>query len=400
MKFDYTGVTKAGEKVSGEIYMSTREEAARSLQLEGITISSLQATKTLGDIKFDWFSTVKNKDIVLLSRQIATLFTANVSAVRVFAMLAAEVENSELASILTEIVTDMEAGMPLSKAMAKHPVVFSQFYVNMVASGEETGKLSQTFEYLADYLERNYELTSKAKNALIYPSFVIATFIGVMILMLTYIIPRIGTILTESGQELPVYTKLVLGASSFLVNYGLIFAALLVIAVSALIFWYRTEKGKNIVMDFALHFPYVGELYRKLYLSRIADNMHTMLASGISMVKSLETTKSVIGNSTYESIIETAVEDVRTGKSLSQALQTYPEYIPPILTQMVAVGEESGNVGEMLKTLSEFYTREVRNAVDTLVGLIEPAMIVFLGLGVGTLLASVLIPIYNVSTGI
>ena len=400
MKFDYTGVTKAGEKVSGEIYMSTREEAARSLQLEGITISSLQATKTLGDIKFDWFSTVKNKDIVLLSRQIATLFTANVSAVRVFAMLAAEVENSELASILTEIVTDMEAGMPLSKAMAKHPVVFSQFYVNMVASGEETGKLSQTFEYLADYLERNYELTSKAKNALIYPSFVIATFIGVMILMLTYIIPRIGTILTESGQELPVYTKLVLGASSFLVNYGLIFAALLVIAVSALIFWYRTEKGKNIVMNFALHFPYVGELYRKLYLSRIADNMHTMLASGISMVKSLETTKSVIGNSTYESIIETAVEDVRTGKSLSQALQTYPEYIPPILTQMVAVGEESGNVGEMLKTLSEFYTREVRNAVDTLVGLIEPAMIVFLGLGVGTLLASVLIPIYNVSTGI
>ena len=400
MKFDYTGVTKAGEKVSGEIYMSTREEAARSLQLEGITISSLQATKTLGDIKFDWFSTVKNKDIVLLSRQIATLFTANVSAVRVFAMLAAEVENSELASILTEIVTDMEAGMPLSKAMAKHPVVFSQFYVNMVASGEETGKLSQTFEYLADYLERNYELTSKAKNALIYPSFVIATFIGVMILMLTYIIPRIGTILTESGQELPVYTKLVLGASSFLVNYGLIFAALLVIAVSALIFWYRTEKGKNIVMDFALHFPYVGELYRKLYLSRIADNMHTMLASGISMVKSLETTKSVIGNSTYESIIETAVEDVRTGKSLSQALQTYPEYIPPILTQMVAVGEESGNVGEMLKTLSEFYTREVRNAVDTLVGLFEPAMIVFLGLGVGTLLASVLIPIYNVSTGI
>ena len=375
MKFDYTGVTKAGEKVSGEIYMSTREEAARSLQLEGITISSLQATKTLGDIKFDWFSTVKNKDIVLLSRQIATLFTANVSAVRVFAMLAAEVENSELASILTEIVTDMEAGMPLSKAMAKHPVVFSQFYVNMVASGEETGKLSQTFEYLADYLERNYELTSKAKNALIYPSFVIATFIGVMILMLTYIIPRIGTILTESGQELPVYTKLVLGASSFLVNYGLIFAALLVIAVSALIFWYRTEKGKNIVMNFALHFPYVGELYRKLYLSRIADNMHTMLASGISMVKSLETTKSVIGNSTYESIIETAVEDVRTGKSLSQALQTYPEYIPPILTQMVAVGEESGNVGEMLKTLSEFYTREVRNAVDLRYREIERSLI-------------------------
>lgn len=399
MKFKYTGISKSDQGVKGELEAPTRIEAMMTLQRQDIIVSELREVKSLADFEFKFGGNVKTKDIVLISRQIATLFGAQVSALRVFALLAEETENKVLKDIMVDIVADLEGGTPMSRAMGKHPNAFTPFFVNMVASAEESGRLGETFEYLADYLERNYELTSKAKNALIYPGFVITTFVAVMILMLTYIIPKVGAILVDSGQELPAYTKLVLGASSFLVNYGFIILAVLIVGIGVLVYFFKQPGGKKMFVNTALHVPYVGELYRKLYLSRMSDNLYTMLNSGIPMVRALETTKSVIGNKIYEDIIEDAINEVRAGQPLSTSLSKNKDYIPAIVYQMIKVGEETGKIGDILKTLSTFYKREVNNAVDTLVGLIEPAMIVFLGLGVGTLLASVLIPIYNVSSG-
>jgi type IV pilus assembly protein PilC len=266
----------------------------------------------------------------------------------------------------------------------------------MVKSGEESGKLNDTFNYLADYLDRNYEVVSKAKNALIYPAFVITIFIAVMVLMFTVIIPKISVIITESGQPVPVYTQIVFNISKFFLNYGIALLATLVIVGFAIRKYISTKDGNRAFAKFKLTVPYIGDLYRKLYLSIISDNMNTMVLSGISMVKAIEVTASVVDNEVYKQILTDSVIAVKGGSSFSQSLAQYEE-IPGILIQMVKVGEEVGELGTILGTMAKFYQREVINAVDTLVGLIEPVMIVCLGLGVGILLASVLIPIYDIA---
>jgi type II secretory pathway component PulF len=266
----------------------------------------------------------------------------------------------------------------------------------MVRAGEESGKLSETFLYLADYLDRSYEIMSKAENALIYPAFVIVVFFGVMALMLTMVIPKISAILVDSGQEVPIYTAIVIGFSNFLVQYGIF----LLLALFALGFYAwqlrKTEHGKLVFDSLKLSVPYVGDLYKKLYLSRIADNFSTMLLSGVSVVEAIEITGSVVGNAAYATVLAEVGADVKGGSSISDAFSKHPE-MPGIMVAMTKVGEETGELGKILTTLAKFYNREVSNAVDTLVGLIEPIMIVALGLGVGTLLAAVLLPIYNLA---
>lgn len=399
--FTYKVITKEGDEKNGTIDAINEDVAIASLQRRGFIIVSLSATgeKKFLEKELTIFGGVSNKDIVILSRQIATLFEAQVSALRAFRLLGGETENKELARILTEVADDIQSGVSMSGALGKHSKAFSDFYVNMVKAGEESGKLNETFLYLADYLDRSYELTSKTKNALIYPAFVVGTFIIVMILMLTVVIPRLSAILTETGQEIPVYTKVVLAISYFLTSYGIFFLILLIIGGFLVWRWSRTEKGSIALSQSRLGIPYIGDLYQKLYLSRIADNMNTMLSSGISMVRAIEITASVVGNEVYKNILTEASAAVRSGSSLSDALSQCSE-MPRIMVAMVKIGEETGELGNILKTLAHFYKREVDNAVDTLVGLIEPIMIVALGLGVGLLLTSVLVPIYNVTAGI
>jgi type IV pilus assembly protein PilC len=268
----------------------------------------------------------------------------------------------------------------------------------MVKAGEESGKLDQTFMYLADYLDRTYEVTSKVKTALIYPAFVIFTFVTVMILMLVVVIPKISTILTESGQEIPIYTKIVLGISNFFTDYGLFLLVALIIGGFFLWRYFKTKAGRLAYDNMKLTTPFIKNLYSKLYLSRIADNMNTMLVSGIPMVRGLDLTASVVDNLVYKNLLEETVEDVRGGSSVSSALEKHDE-VPGIFVQMVRIGEETGQLGSILKTLASFYQREVTNSIDSLVSLIEPAMIILLGFGVSFLIASVLVPIYGISAG-
>ena len=401
MLFSYRALDRDGHEREGTVEALSMDVAVATLQRRNLIVSNIEpaAKKTLLTQDIAFFKRVSNRDVVILSRQIATLFEAQVSALRVFRLLAAEVDNAYLSEILTQVADDLQGGSPISKAMARHPKVFSNFYVNMVHAGEESGKLSDTFGYLADYLDRTYEVQSKAQNALIYPAFVIGVFVIVMALMLTMVIPRISQILVESGQDIPLYTKIVIGLSDFLVSYG--FFILLALVVAA-VFGYRsleTPSGRLFFDRFKLDFPYLGDLYQKLYLSRIADNFATMLVSGVPVVESVEITASVVGSATYERILLESGEAVKGGSSISDAFGAHPE-IPGIMTAMIKVGEETGELGNILTTLAKFYRREVTNAVDTLVDLIEPLMIVLLGLGVGTLLASVLIPIYNLAGSI
>ena len=399
MLFRYVAVDSTNIQREGTAEAVTIDAAISAVQKRGYTVVSIEPIeekKSLFSIEFTFFQGVSNKEIVILSRQIATLFQAHISPLRIFRLLSAEIDNKYLQTILSKIVEDLQGGSSIARAMAAHPTVFSSFYVNLVRAGEESGSLEKSFMYLADYLDRSYEIVTKARNALIYPAFVIGVFFVVMGLMLTMVIPKIAGILKESGSELPIYTRAVIGLSDFMVHYiGLI---LIVVSLIVVGMWHflKTPIGKRMHDEFMISIPVLGDLQRKLILTRLCDNLSTMLSSGISIVQALEVTSDVVGNLVYKEIIDSALADVKAGRSFADAISEYPE-IPGVLAQMIKVGEETGSLSEIVATLATFYRREVNNAVDSMISLIEPMMIVLLGLGVGTLLASVLMPIYSMT---
>ena len=402
MLFTYKAVDTTNIQREGTVEAPTIDAAISAVQKRGYTLVSIDEVNDklsfagLFKVKFSFFQSISYKDVVILSRQISTLFQAQVSPLRIFSLLSAEVENDQLQVVLNQVVDDLQGGSSISRALAMHPHVFSAFYINLVRAGEESGSLEKTFEYLADYLDRQYEIISKARNALIYPAFVISIFFIVMGLMLTMVIPNIAKILTGSGQELPIYTRIVIGISDFMVNYIAIILLVIAFGGTFLFRFLRTDVGRRAYDEFIISIPYIGDLQRKLLLTRICDNLSTMLSSGISMVQALEVTADVVGNLVFKEILEATLVEVKAGRSFSEAIGEYTE-VPGVLSQMAKVGDETGSLPTILTTLANFYRREVNNAVDTLIGLIEPAMIVALGLGVGVLLASVLMPIYSLT---
>lgn len=401
MLFSYEAITEGGEKKRGTVDAITKDLAITAVQRRGLIVLSVaEEGEKKGFLNMTFFEKgVAMKDVVIMSRQIATLFEAQVSALKAFNLLATNTENKALIKVLNTVSSDIQSGVTISQALSKHPLIFSNFYVNMVKAGEESGKLTQTFTYLAEYLDRQYQLTAKTKNALIYPAFVMGVFVLVMTLMFVFIVPRLAVIIQESGQDIPVSTKIVIGISDLLVNYGIFILFGLVIFVIYLLRLAKTKAGKKYLDRIKITTPIMKNIYTKLYLSRISDNMDTMLSSGIPIIRAIELTGAVVGNRVFEDILVDATESVKAGSSFSEALSRHPE-VPPIMWQMIRVGEETGSLGNILKTLGHFYSREVNDAVDTLVGLIEPLMIVGLGLGVGLLLTSVLMPIYNIAGGI
>lgn len=401
MLFNYTVLTPEGSQSKGQIDAQSVDAAISSLQRRGFVVVTVtpEIQKNFLQKKFSLFDRVPMKDVVIMSRQIAALFEAQVSAIKAFTLLSENADNKVLSFALSSIAQDVQGGITISAAMEKHGNVFSTFYISMVKAGEESGKLTDSFRYLADYLEREYELTSKTQNALIYPAFVITTFVIVMVLMLTMIIPRLSVILVETGQQLPIYTRAVIALSNFFVHYG-IFILIIVVAIGLYLGRSsRTPAGKKRIDGWKITAPIVGPLFKKVYLSRIADNLDTMLSSSIPVLRALEITGEVVDNALYKEIMQQAVNDVKAGISISASFEKH-EIIPPIMVQMVRVGEETGSLGSILKTLARFYKKEVDGAVDTLIGLIEPIMIVGLGVGVGFLLTSILLPIYNIASSL
>ena len=398
--FKYTAIDQEGAQRQGTIDAVNIDVAIAALQRRNLVVSAIDpvVAKVSGLSRISFFDRVTNADIVMISRQMTTLFEAQVSALRAFRLLASEARTPRLGETLSDIANDIQSGSAISAALGKHPDVFSPFYVNMVRAGEESGKLDETFTFLSDYLDRNYEIAQKAKNALIYPAFIMLTFVVVMGIMLTVVIPNLATILNEAGQSIPLYTRAVIGLSNFLRHYILLLSIFVVVGGIFLVRFGATPVGREMFSRARIQIPIIGGIYQKLFLSRIADNLSTMLKSGIQMLRSLEITGTVVGDVTYEKIITAAAADVKAGLPVSESLRKHPE-IPGIMIAMLKIGEETGNTGHVLDTMAKFYRREVNHAVDTLVSLIEPFMIVALALGVAVLLASVLIPIYNIASG-
>lgn len=404
MLYHYTALGQDGKNTEGDIEGMSLDNAILLLQKKGITIVDIKEKDDgkggdiLAGIKI-FKKKITTKDVVVFSRQVATLFQAGVSALKAFRLLAEENENETLQEQLMGVADDIESGISLSNALEKRPDLFSNFYVNMVKAGEESGKLNEVFLFLADYLDRDYEMTQKIKKALTYPSFVIGTFFAIMIGMLTFVIPKMTALFSESGAKLPTVTVIVVFVSNLFVKYWA--ATFPTMAVLGFIFykWSKTEEGSYAIDDFSTKVPVIKTLQQRIFLQRFADNMNTMLTNGVPIVKALDITATVIENKIYKEVAIRVSQKVQTGKSLSKALYEEPR-VPNILVQMVHIGEETGELGYILKNLAVFYRRELDTTIDTMIGLIEPAMIVSLGLGVGVLVSAVLLPMYSMSSQI
>ncbi len=400
MLFNYKVRTTDGALREGQLEAVSMEAAIEGLQRRNFIVVNVVPTGSEGGLAALLgisLERVSNRDIVLVSRQLATLFEAKIPVLEALKTMSGEVEKDTIRTILQQVLEDIQGGQPMSAAMTKHPKLFSDFYVNMVRSGEESGKLGNVFNYLADYLERQYELQTKARNALVYPAFIMFAFMIVMVLMLTIVIPNLASIFKEQNVELPIYTRIVIGAGDFFRSFWIVIFALTGIGGSVLWRFVHTPAGRLAWERFVLALPIIGNLQKKIYMARFCDNLQTLLSAGVPVLRALEVTASVIGSVVYRDIVVEAIEAVKGGSTISDSLARHAD-IPVLVTQMMRIGEEAGKINTMLESLSRFYRREVDSLVENFVSIIEPALILVLGGGVAFLVAAVLLPLYSLGT--
>ncbi|KKS16206.1 MAG: Type II secretion system F domain protein [Parcubacteria group bacterium GW2011_GWB1_41_6] len=401
MLYKYEATTSEGEKKSGSIEAASLDLAVASLQRQNLIVIHIESAEKPSILSrgLGFVGGVKKRDVVFFTRQLATLFEAKVPVVDAFKLLSGEASRPAMRIILEDVLSGIQGGLSISQSLARHPDAFSSFFVNMVRAGEETGKLEEAFVNLANHLEYSYDVSTKVRNALLYPAFVLSTFAAVMILMLVFIMPKLNDILTESNAVIPWYTKVIIGSGDFLIKYGVFILIAAGFGVFFAIKYFRTSRGKFSLDRFRLDVPLFGNIFKKFYLARLTDNLYTMLSSGIPVVRAFETTADVVDNAVFSAILKESADLIKGGSSISDAFARY-EDIPSLVSQMARVGEEAGELGTALKNLSGFYKKEAEAALASLVGMIEPIMIIVLGLGVGILVAGIMGPIYSITSSV
>ena len=394
----YEGVDKEGKEVSGEMKVVSRNSLLNILQDKGVTISSVKEKKAK-NFNIVLFRRIKSKEMVIFLQQLATLFEADVPVLRIFVLVARQTKNEYFKEILTDISDQIKNGVSLSLAFAKYRHVFGDFFISIVEVGEVSGTMSRSFLYLAAYKERSYEITTKARRALTYPIFISVTFLVVMFIMFITVIPQLSAIFIDSGAEIPKITAIILSISNFLVG-NVYFIITLFFGGIAFVAWYfRTEGGRYALDNFLLTAPLMGNLFRQLYAARFTDNLSIMLSSGVTILKAFESIGGVVGNKVFAEALSEIALKIKAGQSLSSALNAEP-LIGQDISALVRTGEEAGQLAKIMSTISKFYQQQFSNAVNTMIDLIQPAIIIVFAGSVGLLLASVLLPIYSITTAI
>lgn len=394
--YNYQARTKKGDVQVGRVEAPDKRVAADILQRHNLILIALEEYKDIPiyarRIKF--FEKVKAKDIVIFSRQLATLLEAEVPMVTSLQTVGSQAESALFREKIYEIASDVGGGSSLSVALSKHPAVFSDFYVNMIRAGEASGKMDDIMIYLADHTEREYEVISKVRGAMIYPSFVIAGFFIAVVVMMIFVIPQLTSVFEQSSQKLPVLTKLIIFSSDFFRSYWYVLLIALVGGGAGFWRYIKTPSGKKFWDRAQIKLPIIGQILIKVYLFRFTESLSTLIEGGIPITRALTISADITGNSVYKAIIQEAREDVSRGGTIGGALVIHKE-IPPLVTQMVVVGEQAGKLVAVLRNVARFYQKEVDMALENITSLIEPVLIVFMGIGVGILVAGVMLPIYN-----
>ena len=400
MKFNYQARNKNGDIQTGVIEASTKETASTLLQKYGLYVTFLEeiGAKPVYERKIKLFEKISRKEVVIFTRQLSIMFKTKVTLLEALTVLSSQIKNPAFKEKIIKMSGEIEGGVSFSSALSLYPKIFSTFYVSMVKSGEAAGKLSEALGALADHLERDYDLTSKIKGAMMYPAFLIFVAIVVVFLMMFFVLPKLTDIFQETGQPLPIFTRILISFSDFFRNLGWL---LVLATIGLIVFLFRylqTTEGKKVIDKLFLRLPVIGSFLKMVYISRFAENLGTLISGGLPIAKALETSGDVVGNSVYTEIISRARDGVRRGESIASIFESYPNVFPPVFTQMVTVGERTGTLSTTLMDVVDFYQKEVDRMVGGLLSLLEPVLVVFLGLVVAGIMAAILLPLYQMAS--
>lgn len=397
MKFKYQARNKEGELQVGFVESYSQAGAADILVSHGLYVLSLESAER--DNTFDKFMSLFRRvtltDKMIFTRQFATLLEAKVSLSDSLKNLQKQTASTTMREVINDITADIDSGLSLSQSIERQKDVFSEFYVSMVRSAEITGRLEEAVVYLANYLEKQKLWRSRMINALIYPAILIVMFIGIVIMMVTLVLPNIKPILEEAGGELPWYTTAVLNSGEFITSWWWIIIIAVVPLVMFVLEYLRSDEGKVVLDELLLRTPVFGKMFSKMYIARFAESLGVLIQGGIPIAQALEVTSRSIGSSVLQDILHDVSEQVRGGELLSTALARYDFYFPALVSQMIGIGETTGRLDELLDRIAVFYTREVDDIMGRLGELIQPLVIAIIGVFVGFLFASILVPIYN-----
>ncbi len=341
-----------------------------------------------------WGGRLTSKDLILFSRQLSTMIRAGVPIIEAVRALRHQVQKSTFQALLDNIAYEIEGGSSFSRALAHHASYFSLFYIGVVQTGEASGRLSESLETLAKYLERNYVFNRKIKSALMYPAFVLTAVIAVIIITFYFVLPQLLELFKEAQVELPLPTRMLIAVTEFSQQYW--YAILVILIAFGLIIrsYVKTPEGQYNASAWLLRVPVINELVQKVYLSRLTSIMHTLFSSDVPVIESLKIARESIGNHVYQRILSETAESVKNGSSMS-ATWAHERYIPPMLTTMVGMGERSGEIEKAFDEAQRFFNRDVDDILDSVTVFLEPLLVIILGIGVGFIVAAVLLPIYN-----
>ena len=404
--FTYTATNSQGKMIRGSLEGNDRAAALAALlkqELRPISVKEASASKSFGFDNLLGGNKVKSNDLVIFTRQLSTMISAGVPLLRGLSSLSKHAESKALKKILDGIVKDVEAGAPFGDALAKYPNTFSDVYVNMVRAGEAAGILDEILKRLAQQQEKNATIRKKIKSAMAYPTVLVIIMTIAFFGLMLFVIPQIGKILKDLGgpdAQLPVLTQIMLGISAALINYWYIIFPILGGGIFSLLRFIKTPRGKSIFHHVILKIPAIKGIIRKVAVARFARTFSALMGAGVAVLEALSVTGKAIGNIVYEEALADAAEKVKSGKQLSQVIEGYEDLFPSIVSQMLSVGEETGQTDTVLIKVADFYEEEVDVAIDGLSAIIEPVMIVIMGSMVGLIAASVMGPIASLSQNI
>ena len=393
--FTYSGTAGTGKDVSGEFEAENLEQAEQILRSRRIT--GIKVKKKPAEIKIPGFggaAKVPTEVVTGFSRQFATMIDAGLPLVQCLNILGDQAENETFKKVVKQVTTDVEAGSTLSEAMAKHPKSFNSLFINMVAAGEIGGILDQVLLRVSTYMEKAEQLKRKIKGAMMYPTVVMIVAIGATATLLVVVVPTFVNMFEEAGAVLPLPTRIVVALSDFLQAYILLIIAAIVGAVILFKRYYATDNGEKVVDNIKLHMPVLGDLIRKSSVARFSRTLSTLLASGVSILEALDITARTAGNRIIQDALLEARTSIGGGETITVPL-TEAGIFPPMVMQMVNVGEQTGALDNMLGKIADYYEEEVDAAVDALTSIIEPLIIVYLGVVVGGMVLAMYMPLFS-----
>jgi type IV pilus assembly protein PilC len=391
-KFNYVGVASNGKQVKGEIVAANKNEVISLLRKKKVRAISIKARQI--SFSLNLRSSIKLQEISRFTRQLAAMTSAGLPLVQCLDILVSQTETKAFAQKIQQISSDIQVGSTLADSLSKHPQIFNSLYCNMVAAGEASGNLDGVLNRIAEYQEKAEGLNRKIKGALTYPAVVSVIAVVVSVIMLTFIVPTFAQMFTDLGGTLPLPTRIVMGLSDFLRNYSIFLLLAVAGVIGGYVLYSRTENGRYNIDFIMLKLPVFGDLVRKSSISRFSQTLSTLLTSGVTILEALSITAKTAGNKVLEKGLFKTLERISGGLSIAEPLKDTGVF-PPMVIQMIAVGEKTGDLSGMLSKISEFYKEEVDAAVDALTSIIEPIMICVLGIFVGGLLIAMYLPMFS-----